>query len=262
MNDLFLFLSILSFVAIIIYTTLAIIQFVKKDSAKSKKYIMFGGISGALMIVTFIGFGLTTPPTTEISKDSEKNKVETDAKPKEGTFDNASNQVINRTTKESKQIEKESESQKEQESNDNYTTFLNSIDGSTPEGKVRIAMYEVLKNDYEKPENVSISSDIDDEGHITAVGKGRDGWSNDSIRDGFFEDITNILRKIKDVDGYTSISISLTFPMQDTYGNINDDEVITMLFFKSEIDKIDFSSFNYINLPEVATGYRLYPAFQ
>ncbi|TKI63197.1 hypothetical protein FC756_18600 [Lysinibacillus mangiferihumi] len=181
-------------------------------------------------------------------------------------LDDANKQLKNEQQKKEKaqadKREKESKLQEEKERKDAYTTFLTSFDASSPEGKVRIAMYEVLKNDYEKPENVSISSEIDDEGHITAIGKGRDGWSNDSIRDGFFEDITNILRKIKDVDGYTSISISLTFPMKDTYGNINDDEVITMLFFKSEIDKIDFSSFNYINLPDVATGYRLYPAFQ
>lgn len=108
MNDLFLIISILSFVGIVIFVILAITQFVKKNSPKGKKHIMFAGIAGALMLVSFIGFGLTTDPT-EVSKDAGNKKVETAAKPKEKTTE----EIAEQETKEAEA--KESGEQKTQE---------------------------------------------------------------------------------------------------------------------------------------------------
>ena len=83
MDDLFLIISFLSFAAIFIFAILSVIQFAKKNSRKGKKQIKFAGVAGALMIVSFIGFGFTyeSVDTTE----TDKEKVETVANPKEKT---------------------------------------------------------------------------------------------------------------------------------------------------------------------------------
>ncbi|WP_427108107.1 hypothetical protein [Lysinibacillus xylanilyticus] len=83
MDDLFLIISFLSFAAIIIFAILAVIQFAKKDSQKGKKQIKFTGIAGAIMVVSFIGFGLTSDSSDTTKNDKEK--VETATEPKEET---------------------------------------------------------------------------------------------------------------------------------------------------------------------------------
>lgn len=86
MDDLFLIISIMSFVAIFIFVILSIVKFAKKDSMKGKKQIKFAGISVAVMIASFIGF-VSTTDSTETSKDKANEAIETSAKakPKEET---------------------------------------------------------------------------------------------------------------------------------------------------------------------------------
>lgn len=83
MEDLFLIILFLSFAAIFIFAILSVIQFAKKNSEKGKKQIKFAGIAGAVMIVSFFGFGFTSDSTDTTEDDKEK--VETVAKPKEET---------------------------------------------------------------------------------------------------------------------------------------------------------------------------------
>lgn len=83
MQDLFLIITVLSFVAIFIFAILAVVQIAKKDNAKLKKQIKYAGIAGALMIVSFIGFGMTSD-ASDTTKNNEE-KEETVTKPKEET---------------------------------------------------------------------------------------------------------------------------------------------------------------------------------
>jgi len=76
MDNLFLFLAGVSSIAIPIFVILSVISFVKKDRLKGKKMIKFGGISFAVMIVSFITFGVISDSETE-TKTTEK--VETAA---------------------------------------------------------------------------------------------------------------------------------------------------------------------------------------
>lgn len=76
MDNLFLFLAGISSIAIPIFVIMSVISFVKKDRLKGKKMIKFGGISFAIMIVSFITFGVISDSETE-TKTTEK--VETAA---------------------------------------------------------------------------------------------------------------------------------------------------------------------------------------
>lgn len=63
MNDLFFAVFGLSSIAIIVFVVLAVLQFAKKDSVIGKKQLKFAGISLALVVISFIGFGITSEPT-------------------------------------------------------------------------------------------------------------------------------------------------------------------------------------------------------
>lgn len=77
MDNLFLFIAVISSFALPIFIILAIVNYVKKDQLKGKKMLKNSGISFAIMFVSFIAFGVTTD-STETAK--EKEKVETVAK--------------------------------------------------------------------------------------------------------------------------------------------------------------------------------------
>ena len=77
MDNLFLIVFTLSFIAVIVFAIRSILQFVKKDSVKGKKEIKFAGISLGVMILSFIAFGITTEPVETANKNEEQEKVET-----------------------------------------------------------------------------------------------------------------------------------------------------------------------------------------
>ena len=84
MDNLFMILMLLSIVAIPIFIIMSIVAFVKKDDVKGKKQIKFAGISLAVMIVSFVGVGMTADSSGS-STEGDKEKVETATKPKEET---------------------------------------------------------------------------------------------------------------------------------------------------------------------------------
>lgn len=83
--------------AIFIFVILAMVQFIKKDKVKSKKQIKLTGISFAVMIVSFIAFGVTSDSKaepTEVVAESPKEEVK---KPEETEAE--------KTTREQKEVE-------------------------------------------------------------------------------------------------------------------------------------------------------------
>ena len=83
MEDLFMLIVLLSFFATLFFVILSIIQFAKKNSSKGKKQIKYSAISFVVMIVSFIGFGITTDSTE--TSEVKKEDVETVAETKEET---------------------------------------------------------------------------------------------------------------------------------------------------------------------------------
>lgn len=68
---------------------------------------------------------------------------------------------------------------------------------------------------------------------------------------GMYLDIYNILKGIqKDID--VNVDFNVTYPLQDTYGNVSEDIVIKATFKKKTIKKINFSNANYKNIPRIA----------
>lgn len=60
MDNLFMVLFLISFIAVFVFIILSLIQFVKKDKFKGMKQLKFAGASIVIFIISFIGFGMTT----------------------------------------------------------------------------------------------------------------------------------------------------------------------------------------------------------
>lgn len=89
MDNLFLIIFILSILGVIIFGLLSFVQFSKKDKSKGKKQIKLAGISLAVLVVSFICFGMTTDQieteTTEENNEQVKEQVEVPVKEPEET---------------------------------------------------------------------------------------------------------------------------------------------------------------------------------
>lgn len=68
---------------------------------------------------------------------------------------------------------------------------------------------------------------------------------------GMYMDISNVLKGIqKDIN--VNVDINVTYPLQDSYGNISEDIVIKATFNNETIKKINFDNFDYNNIPSIA----------
>lgn len=75
MDNLFLALASISFIALIVFAILSLVQMIKKNSPKAKRFLKFSGVTLCVMIVSFIGFAITMDPAEEVQPE----KVETSA---------------------------------------------------------------------------------------------------------------------------------------------------------------------------------------
>ena len=78
MDNIFMILLLLSFVAIFVFAILSLIQVVKKDKIKGMKQLKYTGASIVIFIVSFIGFGMSSDSTTT-SNDDNTEKIEVNA---------------------------------------------------------------------------------------------------------------------------------------------------------------------------------------
>ena len=111
MSDLFLIIFMLSLVAVAVFVLMAIVQFVKKDSAKGKKQLKFTGISVVVMIAAFIGFGVTTDSTetTEGKEVTEKVEETTEEKAAREAKEAEEKALAEQKTKEEERLQAEQE---------------------------------------------------------------------------------------------------------------------------------------------------------
>lgn len=75
MNNVFLLLIILSFLAIWLFIITSIIKFIKKDPTTGKKRLIYSGVSFLIFIISAIGFGMTIDSTENAQIDKKKNET-------------------------------------------------------------------------------------------------------------------------------------------------------------------------------------------
>lgn len=122
-------------------------------------------------------------------------------------------------------------------------------------------LYEIFKfGDDEIDETiVNIEFNESDKSLIATV-KGKDGWSEKSIGEGFYMDSTAAYRELAKDKRISEVWISITFPMKDEYGNI-EEEVMSTWMSRESMEKINWGNFDYKKLLDVVDGKRIYPQF-
>lgn len=123
-------------------------------------------------------------------------------------------------------------------------------------------MYSVFESgDDGIDETVSSIEFDEDEKILMATVKGKDGWSEKSIGLGFYEDSTTVYRELSKDERIEEIWLTITFPMQDTYGNVENQEVMATWLSRETMDKVNWKNFDYRNLLDIVDGKRIYPQF-
>lgn len=123
-------------------------------------------------------------------------------------------------------------------------------------------LYDIFKSGDDPIDETIVSIEFDEsDNSLMATVKGKDGWSDESIGRGFYEDSTIAYRQLSSDKRIDEVWISITFPMQDQYGNIEEEVVMETWMSRETMDKINWDNFNYANLLDVVDGQMVYPQF-
>ena len=157
--------------------------------------------------------------------------------------------------------EKEEERRKEEELKKKEVEKAKKKEQSVLESSKNV-LYEIFKfGDDEIDETiVNIEFNESDKSLIATV-KGKDGWSDKSIGDGFYMDSTAAYRELAKDERIDEAWITITFPMKDEYGKVTDEEVMGTWMSRETMNKIDWKNFDYKKLLDVVDGKRIYPQF-
>lgn len=170
---------------------------------------------------------------------------------------------INKAEKaEKKKKEEQKKANKIAERQNSIKNWESNFKSGSLEEEYAPTIFEVFDDSYSKPSDIISQLQYDkDEKVITITAKGKDGWSDESIGLGFYEDSTMIYRELAKDQRLNEIWLSITFPMKDSHGNVTDDEVFSTWMSRETMDKINWNKFDYQKLIEVVDGKSIYPQF-
>lgn len=170
---------------------------------------------------------------------------------------------INKTEKaEKKKKEEKKKAKKMAERQKEIETWEAGFENGSIEKEVAPFVFKVFDDDYTEPSELVPQIEYDrDEKVIIIKAKGKDGWSDESIGLGFYEDSTAIYRELAKNSQINEAWISLTFPMKDKHGEVSNDEVFSTWLSRDTMNKIKWDSFDYQKLVDVADGKTIYPQF-
>lgn len=128
--------------------------------------------------------------------------------------------------------------------------------------KSRETIYEIFKSGDDKISDTIENVEFDkSDSSLSATVKGKDGWSEKSIGKKFYEDSTTVYRELSKDKRINEVWITITFPMQDEYGNVKNEEVMGTWMSRETMDKINWKNFNNEKLLDVVDGKKIYPQF-
>ena len=117
---------------------------------------------------------------------------------------------------------------------------------SSTEEDLRKAIVKVVGK-----ENLETFNYVPDNNFALIKFKGSENLSSKMTVKGMYMDISDVLKGIqKDIN--VDVDINVTYPLQDSYGNISEDIVIKATFNNETIKKINFDNFDYNNIPSIA----------
>ncbi len=270
MDFLFFGLMIIFLLAFISVSILFLIRLFLKKKPRGWIYVLslFFLLIGGL--ASMVGFG-SQPEVREAAKKKEE-KTNLVQLPKEQTVedealddDRTSDEIAESTTQSENKRESNTTDTKKQVSLEKVekkeeTNILKKPE--TLEEKAKQIAYEVFKSGGDTiDKTVKEVYFEDDDNSLTIIVEGKDGWSDISIGQGFYEDSTTLYRELSKDDKIDELWITIVFPMKDTNGKISDEEVMGTWMSRETMNKIDWKTFNYQKILDVVDGKTIYPQF-
>ena len=246
-----------------------IASIVRKIWKKPKKKLYSRGllISAIVFVLSIVLFAVFETPETkaeneqrrieaqkekEEKEQAEKEAKEQKAKEKEEqeAKEKAEKEKKEQTEKEeAKKKEKQKDSKKEKTDSSKTTKSQDAQkeeNKSSLEEDLRKAIVKVVGE-----ENLETFNYVPDNNFALIKFKGSESLSSKMTVKGMYMDISNVLKGIqKDIN--VNVDINVTYPLQDSYGNISEDIVIKATFNNETIKKINFDNFDYNNIPSIA----------
>ena len=188
----------------------------------------------------------------EAKEQKAKEKEEQEAKEKEEqeAKEKAEKEKKEQTEKEeAKKKEKQKDSKKEKTDSSKTTKSQDAQkeeNKSSIEEDLRKAIVKVVGE-----ENLETFNYVPDNNFALIKFKGSESLSSKMTVKGMYMDISNVLKGIQN-DINVNVDINVTYPLQDSYGNISEDIVIKATFNNETIKKINFDNFDYNNIPSIA----------
>lgn len=91
-----------------------------------------------------------------------------------------------------------------------------------------------------------------------------DNLGTDLILIGVQTDVTDMLQIIAQsglLPDYQFVNFVGTFPLQDAFGNVSEERIVTATYDKATVDKINWENFQYPNIFTIADFASLHPEF-
>jgi len=120
--------------------------------------------------------------------------------------------------------------------------------------KIRAAIVEVIEE-----KNLELFNYVPDNKFSLIKFKGTENLTNKMTVKGMYNDIFYILKSIQPIIN-TNVDFNVTYPLQDVYGNVEEQIVIKATFKKKTIKKIDFDNIISENIPIIADEWWNHPA--
>ena len=217
-----------------------IASIVRKIWKKPKKKLYSRGllISAIVFVLSIVLFAVFETPETKAENEQRRIEAQKEKEEKEQT-----------EKEEAKRKEKQKDSKKEKTDSSKTTKSQDAQkeeNKSSIEEDLRKAIVKVVGE-----ENLETFNYVPDNNFALIKFKGSESLSSKMTVKGMYMDISNVLKGIqKDIN--VNVDINVTYPLQDSYGNISEDIVIKATFNNETIKKINFDNFDYNNIPSIA----------
>lgn len=288
-----MFIGLLSLVAMFVFLIMSLVAKIKK-TGKAKKMLLSAGGCFVLLIaaVSFDGPPETQTASTDVKEESkeekekaakekkeaeakkaeeaeEKAKSEEEAKAKKAEEDAAKKAKLKPEQEAKAKAEAEAKKKAEKEAKAKAATeeeAKKKAEAAKPENVVKKAVVKAIgkKNNRDEKAKVTKVAYNEQSGTLTVEFKGDENLTNNMTIGGVQMDIEKTMEAVrKSKADYKELNIVVTYSMVDKLGNAEEMEVISLVYYKETIDKINFDNFLFENVYDVTDipGF-VHPAFQ
>jgi hypothetical protein len=133
-----------------------------------------------------------------------------------------------------------------------------------PKAALRASIEQVLgSGNRDKPRLTEITYDEPEVGDLSIVWAINDNLTEGLVKIGAKSDATDILRIVAQSGiAFTYVTLSGTFTLVDKFGNVTEENVVTLTFKKETVNKINWVNFLSDNIYDIADMKVIAKAFQ